>query len=57
MLAWCSISESTISSPACKDLPNDEATRLIASVPPLVKTISLVEGALISRATAARARS
>ena len=57
MLAWCSISESTISSPAPSERPNVDATRLIASVPPLVNTIWFGEGALMNRATAARARS
>ncbi len=57
MLAWCSISESRISSPACSERPKEEATRLIASVPPLVNTTWFGEGALMNRATDARARS
>ena len=57
MLAWWSSSETITSSPALNVAPKLAATRLIASVAPLVKTISLGEGALTRRATEARAAS
>ena len=58
MLAWCSITESTISSPApiCAR-PKLAATRLIASVAERVKTISSIEAALRKRRTLSRAAS
>jgi hypothetical protein len=44
MLEWCSISEITISSPACRNVrPQECATRLIDSVVLRVKMISSVE--------------
>ena len=56
MLAWCSMCVSSTTSPSRRLAPpHDEATRLIASVAFLVKTTSSARGALISRATAARA--
>ena len=43
MFEWCSISVTSTSSPACIcDSQNDDATRLMASVVPRVKTISSV---------------
>ena len=57
MLAWCSSSETTISSPGWMCSPTDAATRLIASVAPLVKTTWREEGALTKRATLSRAAS
>ena len=57
MLAWCSSSDSKISSPAFSSRPSEAATRLIASVAPLVNTTWSVEGALTKRATLARAAS
>ncbi len=57
MLAWCSSSDTTISSPACSCRPTEAATRLIASVAPLVNTTWREEGALMKRATLSRAAS
>ena len=57
MLAWWSSSETITSSPAPKLAPKLAATRLIASVAPLVNTTSSGLGALIKRATEARAAS
>ena len=58
MLAWCSSTESTTSSPSPRKVPPQlAATRLIASVAPLVNTISLAERALTKRCTLARAPS
>ena len=57
-LAWCSISVRTIWSPrAMLRRPHEYATRLIASVALRVKTISWLSGALMNRATLARAAS
>ncbi len=55
MFEWCSISVSTISSPAAICGARPDATMLIACVPPLVKTISPGSSALTKRATVARA--
>ncbi len=53
MLEWCSITESTISSPSpIWARPKLAATRLIASVAERVKTISSLEAALRKRAHA-----
>jgi hypothetical protein len=58
MLEWCSMMESTISSPSPITMPpKDWATRLIASVAFLVKMMSWSDGALMKRAAALRARS
>ena len=58
MLAWCSISEITTASPGPRlAAPHERASRLNASVAFLVKTTSLVAGALMKRATLARAPS
>ncbi len=57
MLEWCSISVTMISSPGRIDRPTPLATRLIASVPPLVQTMLSAEGAFKKRATISRARS
>ena len=58
MLAWCSISVSTTTSPAARwARPHDWATRLSASVAFLVKTISSGWPALTKRATPWRAPS
>ena len=55
-LAWCSISVRTISSPRPMFLrPHEYATRLMASVALRVKMISWLSGALMKRATRARA--
>ena len=56
---WCSISEMTISSPSCRFArPHAYATRLMASVHDLVKTISREPpGALRNSATFVRAPS
>ena len=55
MLEWCSMIERTISSPALMfGSPQDEATRLIASVALRVKMISSVRRALRNFATLAR---
>ena len=55
MLEWCSMTESTISSPAPSRGPaNDAATRLIASVAERVKMISSGRLAFRNRATACR---
>ncbi len=55
MLLWCSISEMMTSSPSfIKAWPKHEATRLMLSVVPRVKTISLVERALRKRRTVSR---
>ena len=58
MLAWCSIQLMTISSPLpmCRR-PQLCATRLMASVAPRTKTISLDDGALRKCATLSRASS
>ena len=56
MLEWCSMIESTISSPARRrSRPNVYATRLIASVALRVKTISSVRAALMNARTFSRA--
>ena len=55
MLEWCSMMESTISSPSLKSMPNELATRLTPSVRLRVKTISSVVGALRKRRTVSRA--
>jgi len=58
MLAWCSRMETTISSPAPMFWrPQLWATRLMASVAPRTKMISLAEGAPMKRATLFRADS
>ena len=58
MLAWCSISLSTIASAGPRfEPPHERATRFMASVAFLVKTISSALGAETNRATSARARS
>ena len=58
MLAWCSISLSTITSPATRLLRAHEyATRLTASVALRVNTSSAVSPAPMKRATARRAAS
>ena len=58
MLAWCSRIVSTISSPAWMcSRPKLDATRLIASVADLVKTISSVVSALRNARTLSRAAS
>jgi len=46
-----------ISSPGWIDRPTPLATRLIASVPPLVQTMVSGDGAFRKRATISRARS
>ena len=56
--AWCSISVTTTTSPSRRlARPQEYATRLMASVTFFVNTISLVDAALSSRATFARAPS
>ena len=56
MLAWCSISVSTTTSPGPRlARPHAAAIRFIASVAFLVKMISSEPGALTNRATARRA--
>ncbi|MNR37027.1 hypothetical protein D3C85_1550110 [compost metagenome] len=57
MLEWCSISVTMISSPGSMLRPMPLATRLIASVPPLVQTMFSPEGAFRKRATISRAAS
>ena len=58
MLAWCSSLVITISSPSpTLRRPQACATRLMASVVPRTKTISLAEGALRKRRTFSRAAS
>jgi hypothetical protein len=58
MLAWCSSQLITISSPAATlRRPQLLATRLMASVAPRVKTMSLGEGAFKKRRTLSRAAS
>jgi hypothetical protein len=54
MLAWCSISDSTISSPAFRLRPNELATKFTASVALLVQTTSS-RSALMNFATVSRA--
>ena len=55
MLEWCSMIESTISSPSpIFGSPQDDATRLIASVALRVKMISSLRAALRNFATLAR---
>ena len=56
-LAWCSISEITISSPGRSDQASPNATRLIPSVADLVKTISSGRAAPRNDASFARAPS
>ena len=58
MFEWCSISETITSSPAfIKPSTNEEATRLMLSVVPRVKIISLVDLALINFRNVSRALS
>ena len=58
MLEWCSMIESTISSPSPITVPpNDAATRLIASVALRVKMISSTCAALMKRRAISRASS
>ena len=58
MLEWCSMMESTISSPLPESMPpNELATRLMASVALRVKMISSTLGALRKRRTVSRASS
>ena len=58
MLAWCSISEMTTASPGPRLAPpHDRAMRFIASVAFFVKMTSDADGALMKRATLARAPS
>mmetsp|Transcript_975 Transcript_975/g.2694 ORF Transcript_975/g.2694 Transcript_975/m.2694 type:complete len:201 (+) Transcript_975:571-1173(+) len=58
MLAWCSTSLTTISSPGpTLSRPHECATRLMASVAPRVKTISRRDAALTNCATLSRAPS
>mmetsp|Transcript_64652 Transcript_64652/g.192632 ORF Transcript_64652/g.192632 Transcript_64652/m.192632 type:complete len:251 (-) Transcript_64652:621-1373(-) len=55
---WCSISVSTTRSPGPKfEMPQLPATKLMASVAPLVKTTSLADRAPMRRATLSRAAS
>mmetsp|Transcript_22211 Transcript_22211/g.40875 ORF Transcript_22211/g.40875 Transcript_22211/m.40875 type:complete len:211 (+) Transcript_22211:654-1286(+) len=56
MFEWCSMHVRMTSSPSCRlATPQVFATRLIASVAPLVKTISSCDFALTNRATLSRA--
>ena len=55
MFEWCSISVTMISSPGWIDRPSPWATRLIASVPPLVQTTWSEVSAFRNRATISRA--
>ncbi len=54
-MEWCSISLTMISSPGWIDWPRPAATRLIASVPPLVQTMLDAASAFRNRATLSRA--
>ena len=55
MLEWCSMMESTISSPAPMDWPRDEATVLMAPVPERVKMISSMLSAFRNARAVSRA--